>query len=581
MRAGDNSGVARPNGSKLNCSASGHLPDIEKFVPTTTPRSPAPRSATSSTSAARPTARSAPTTSAGPGRHLPPRPRDRRQRAADTANAHVVEDLVDINFGPTSPPRGWSTTRSAPASPSSTGSASRRPQLRRRPREVPAHHPHPRRPRDPLARADRLQSPAALANALGARNGARPRRCPRREGTTSAELWLYGVVGGYWWGFNDKTVADQLRGLNVDQITVRLNSPGGDAIQGIAIGNLFRNHKANVTVVVDGLAASAASIIAIAGDEVVMSPGSQMMIHDPWFFTMGNAKELRQDADFLDKQGANMAGVYALRAGGTAETWRAAMTADARRHLVHRRRGRRPPSSPTGSAPSSPSAPPPSRPRSTSTTRTTTMAAARRLGPRGPHHPGRPRRLERRAAPKPPTASADGSTQPKEVLPWRSATSRSPPCGRSSAGRVADEATIVAALDEALVERAEAPPAPPPRRSRRAWRWSTATCSPSCRPGAAAAASGSASVTVTPRSPPPCAPARSRPTPATTGPSSGTRTPPAPRPCWTRSPSGLVPTAEVGHESEPNALGDGIEISDAEMDAFASSLGMSKEALRG
>jgi ATP-dependent protease ClpP protease subunit len=186
----------------------------------------------------------------------------------------------------------------------------------------------------PVARVQRLQQihshSSRLASAAGARNGAvlSAATDPGDDGTTSAELWLYGVVGGYWWGFNDKTVADQLRGLNVDQITVRLNSPGGDSIQGIAIGNLLRNHKAAVTVVVDGLAASAASIIAIAGDEVVMSPGSQLMIHDPWFFTMGNAKELRQDADFLDKQGANMAGVYALEAGGTPESWRAAMTAD-------------------------------------------------------------------------------------------------------------------------------------------------------------------------------------------------------------------------------------------------------------
>jgi ATP-dependent protease ClpP protease subunit len=181
-----------------------------------------------------------------------------------------------------------------------------------------------------LARADKQARASALANALGARNGAllAAAPAPDGEGQTTAELWLYGVVGGYWWGFNDKTVADQLRGLNVDHITVRLNSPGGDSIQGIAIGNLLRNHKATVTVVVDGLAASAASIIAIAGDEVVMSPGSQMMIHDPWFFTMGNAKELRQDADFLDKQGANMAGVYAHEAGGTAEEWRTAMTVE-------------------------------------------------------------------------------------------------------------------------------------------------------------------------------------------------------------------------------------------------------------
>lgn len=183
----------------------------------------------------------------------------------------------------------------------------------------------------PLARLERQRTlQARLAAALGDSSGAVLHAATEAdaEGVTSAELWLYGVVGSYWWGFSDKTVADQLRGLNVDTITVRINSPGGDSIQGIAIGNLLRNHKAEVTVVVDGLAASAASIIAVAGDRVVMSPGSQMMIHDPWFFTMGNAKELRQDADFLDKQGANMAGVYAHEAGGTPESWRTAMTAD-------------------------------------------------------------------------------------------------------------------------------------------------------------------------------------------------------------------------------------------------------------
>lgn len=184
-----------------------------------------------------------------------------------------------------------------------------------------------------LSRAAHVQEVQSRLSAVaGTRNGlalgAVTDVGPEQEGQTSAELWLYGVVGGYWFGFNDKAVADQLRGLAVDRLTVRLNSPGGDAIQGIAIGNLLRNHKAHVTVVIDGLAASAASIIAIAGDDVVMSPGAQFMVHDPWFFTMGNAKELRQEADFLDKQGANMAGVYAREAGGTAEQWRAAMTAD-------------------------------------------------------------------------------------------------------------------------------------------------------------------------------------------------------------------------------------------------------------
>jgi ATP-dependent protease ClpP protease subunit len=249
----------------------------------------------------------------------------------------------------------------------------------------------------PLARLERLQEiqsrvSAAVGAGLGAVLSAVPE--PDAAGKTSAELWLYGVVGGYWFGFSDKTVADQLRGLSVDHITVRLNSPGGDSIQGIAIGNLLRNHKATVTVVVDGLAASAASIIAIAGDEVVMSPGSQMMIHDPWFFTMGNAKELRQDADFLDKQGANMAGVYALEAGGTAETWRAVMTAEpdgtwytADEAVAAKLADRVGTVVAVGAAPEPP-------PVDLEDDEHRGLRASR-LGPRGPHHPCRPCRVER------------------------------------------------------------------------------------------------------------------------------------------------------------------------------------------
>jgi len=117
--------------------------------------------------------------------------------------------------------------------------------------------------------------------------------------STSRELWLYGTVGGYWWGFDADDVAETLRGMgeDVDDILVRLHSFGGNAIEGIAIANLLANHPANVRVVVDGIAASAASVIALAGSELVMSPGSQMMVHDPWMLTVGNAAELRAEAD--------------------------------------------------------------------------------------------------------------------------------------------------------------------------------------------------------------------------------------------------------------------------------------------
>lgn len=311
-----------------------------------------------------------------------------------------------------------------------------------------------------LNRADRQTRASALANALGARNGAVLSAAPEpdAEGQTSAELWLYGVVGGYWWGFNDKTVADQLRGLNVDHITVRLNSPGGDAIQGIAIGNLFRNHKATVTVVIDGLAASAASVIAIAADEVVMSPGSQMMVHDPWFFTMGNAKELRQDADFLDKQGANLASVYALRTGGTAEEWRTAMTAEpdgtwyTADEAVSAKLADR-----VGTVVAIGAAPEPPDVGIDDAEDVAALAAWDLdvlITPAA-------RAAWSTRAPKPPTASADGFTQPEGAavvdLNDKQIASLREQVGFADN---ADADTIVQATLEALSERSEAPPAP-------------------------------------------------------------------------------------------------------------------------
>lgn len=181
-------------------------------------------------------------------------------------------------------------------------------------------------------RLDRLKEINARARAVGGASArvqaARAESPSGGDAPTSAELWLYGVVGGWWFGFDSETVADALRGLDVDQLTVRLHSPGGSQIEGIAIGNLLRNHKATVTMVVDGLAASAASVIALAGDEIVMSPGSQAMIHDVSLLTFGNAADLRSDADWLDGQSANYASIYADQAGGTPESWREAMLAD-------------------------------------------------------------------------------------------------------------------------------------------------------------------------------------------------------------------------------------------------------------
>nr|WP_228512654.1 head maturation protease, ClpP-related [Clavibacter sp. VKM Ac-2872] len=115
---------------------------------------------------------------------------------------------------------------------------------------------------------------------------------------------------------------------SVTQIILRINSPGGEVFEGIAILNLLRAHRASVTAVVDGLAASAASVIAAGCDETVMSPGTQLMIHSPWSFAGGNAADLRKQAEVLDSIESSLIEVYSAKAGEkdwpallAAETW--------------------------------------------------------------------------------------------------------------------------------------------------------------------------------------------------------------------------------------------------------------------
>jgi ATP-dependent protease ClpP protease subunit len=112
---------------------------------------------------------------------------------------------------------------------------------------------------------------------------------------------------------------------SVKALEVRLNSPGGDMFDGVAIFNTLRNHDARVTVYVDGLAASAASIVAMAADELVMGTGTQLMIHNAWMFAIGDANDLRKEASVLDGLNESMARIYADKAGGTAAEFRAAM----------------------------------------------------------------------------------------------------------------------------------------------------------------------------------------------------------------------------------------------------------------
>lgn len=145
-------------------------------------------------------------------------------------------------------------------------------------------------------------------------------------GSPVASVHIYGDIGS--WGISAASFMEELKTVDAAEICLYINSPGGEVFDGLAIHNALRSHRARVMVQVDSLAASIASVIAMAGDRIVMSPHSQMMIHDAQGVSCGNPEELREYADFLDRQSDNIAAVYAERAGGTAKQWRARMKAE-------------------------------------------------------------------------------------------------------------------------------------------------------------------------------------------------------------------------------------------------------------
>ncbi|WP_157164445.1 head maturation protease, ClpP-related [Streptomyces typhae] len=142
-----------------------------------------------------------------------------------------------------------------------------------------------------------------------------------------AEVMLYDEIGGFWGATADDFIAD-LKQITAPRMRVRVNSPGGSVFEGVAIANAIRSHPATVTVQVDGIAASIASVIAMAGDRVVMAPQTMMMIHDAAGICMGNAADMAEMEELLDLISDNIADAYAARAGGTREQWRERMRAE-------------------------------------------------------------------------------------------------------------------------------------------------------------------------------------------------------------------------------------------------------------
>lgn len=255
---------------------------------------------------------------------------------------------------------------------------------------------------------------------------------PATAGEGVAVLRLYDPidsVGGDW-GVSAKEFAAALDGLAKEtrEIRVHINSPGGEVFEAITILNMLRSHPARVVTVVDGVAASAAGVVAMAGDEVVMAQNTELMIHDAWGVCVGGAQDMRDVAGRLDQLSANIAEVYAAKAGGPVEDWLAAMAAETW-YMAQE---------------------------------AVDAGLADRVEPSAPkvnnrfdlsmfNYAGR----SKAPAPPIPAASASGHTEIKQEESMSLADDLRARLG--IADDSADEATILAALDEALAEHADPP----------------------------------------------------------------------------------------------------------------------------
>lgn len=130
----------------------------------------------------------------------------------------------------------------------------------------------------------------------------------------TGELSLYGEISETsWWGdeITPKQFREDLEALgDISVLNIYINSPGGDVFAGQAIHSMLKRHKAQKVVYIDGLAASIASVIAMAGDKVIMPANAMMMIHNPWTIAMGNAEDFRKMADDLDKIRESLIAAY-------------------------------------------------------------------------------------------------------------------------------------------------------------------------------------------------------------------------------------------------------------------------------
>lgn len=156
----------------------------------------------------------------------------------------------------------------------------------------------------------------------------RSRAAAGAKAVKSAEVLIYGDIGESWSGETvaAKDFVREIAALDAAQITVRINSFGGSVADGIAIHNSIKRHPATTNVVIDGVAASIASLIAMAGDTVEIAENALLMIHAPWGMAMGNSADMRDFADMLDTWAQAMSASYAAKSGSTKEEMLALLT---------------------------------------------------------------------------------------------------------------------------------------------------------------------------------------------------------------------------------------------------------------
>ncbi len=144
----------------------------------------------------------------------------------------------------------------------------------------------------------------------------------------STSVYLYDVIDSYY-GISAEKLVKDLNDISAQTINLHINSPGGDVFEARTMATAIRQHKSNIIAHIDGLAASAATYVALAANEVIMSDGSLFMIHNAWTFTFGNAADLRDTASLLDKIDGTIENDYQKKTGAESQQikdWMAAET---------------------------------------------------------------------------------------------------------------------------------------------------------------------------------------------------------------------------------------------------------------